>query len=398
MKRKGVCYDVGRVMMGANWRPKFDPMIVKEELEIIRKDLHCNAVRICGLDTNRLFQAAEFALEQGLEVWFSPEMWDRTQEETLEYLIRASHDAESLRKKWPGKVMFSLGSELTLFMKGIVEGENFFQRMNKPSFWQEIKAGKHNQALNAFLERANRTVRKEFSGPVTYFSVPLESIDWGALDFVGVDMYRDARMTERYGEMVRGYLSYQKPVMIGEFGCCTYQGAEKLGGNGFMITFGMMQDYLKPTTLLPKMVSDFLEIPTRVDGHYVRDEGLQARELEDQLRVLDSAGVEGTFVFTFISPNSPYNDDPRFDSDMASFSLVKSYPEKETVEEFARQAASQAKQFSGVDLDPRVLAKFTKNVGRHGVTYPNMSWDPKESFWAVSKYYGNGSLNEKKII
>ena len=64
----------------------------------------------------------------------------------------------------------------------------------------------------------------------------------------------------------------------------------------------------------------------RVDGHYVRDEGLQAREIAEQLTILDMSGVEGAFVFTFAVPNSPYNPDPRFDSDMANYSLVKSYP------------------------------------------------------------------------
>ena len=64
MNRKGVCYDVGRVMMGGNWRPKFDPKIMHRELEIIKNDLHCNAVRICGLDIERLMMASEDALTQ----------------------------------------------------------------------------------------------------------------------------------------------------------------------------------------------------------------------------------------------------------------------------------------------------------------------------------------------
>ena len=42
MERKGVSYDVGRVMAG-NWRPDFDPKVVQRELEIIRNDLHCSA-------------------------------------------------------------------------------------------------------------------------------------------------------------------------------------------------------------------------------------------------------------------------------------------------------------------------------------------------------------------
>lgn len=150
--------------MGENWRPKFDLKIVKHELEIIKNDLHCNAVRICGLDINRLMVAGEHALALGLEVWFSPEMWDKSQEETLAYVSEASRVAESLRQKWPGKLIFSVGSELTLFMKGIVEGANVFERMNNPSFWKSVISGKYNKPLNDFLEKANRAVRERFHG------------------------------------------------------------------------------------------------------------------------------------------------------------------------------------------------------------------------------------------
>ena len=50
MNRKGVCYDAGRVMMGESWRPKFDETLARRELGIIKEDLHCNSVRVCGLD------------------------------------------------------------------------------------------------------------------------------------------------------------------------------------------------------------------------------------------------------------------------------------------------------------------------------------------------------------
>jgi hypothetical protein len=43
VNRRGVSYDVGRVL-GLNWRPDFDPTVVHRELEIIKNDLHCNAV------------------------------------------------------------------------------------------------------------------------------------------------------------------------------------------------------------------------------------------------------------------------------------------------------------------------------------------------------------------
>jgi hypothetical protein len=102
LNRKGVCYDVGRVLMDGNWRPKFDPKIVRRELGIIKNDLHCNAVRIQGLDIDRLTTAGEDALSQGLEVWLSPEMRDRSQDETPEYIATAAERAEGLRQRRPG--------------------------------------------------------------------------------------------------------------------------------------------------------------------------------------------------------------------------------------------------------------------------------------------------------
>jgi hypothetical protein len=80
---------------------------------------------------------------------------------------------------------------------------------------------------------------------------------------------------------------------------------------------------------------------------------VQARELTEVLGLLESVGVEGAFVFTFVSPLATWNADPRYDLDMASYSLVKSYAD------------------------------------RHGTTYPDMPWEPKESFAAVARYFAN---------
>lgn len=375
-------------MLGEDWRPNYDPKIVSRELEIIKNDLHCNAVRIQGLDLDRLLTASDVALKFGLEAWISPEMWDRTQDETLEYLKKAASAVEEIRTRFPERMVFSLGSELTLFTQGFVEGNNIFERMSMPSFFANIKAGAHNAPLNSFLARANEAVKDRFHGPITYFSLPFEAVDWSLLDFVGVDHYRDARIADSYGKMAQRYLSvYKKPVVIGEFGCCTYSGAEKLGGQGFMIAFGMMQDYLGPTKNMPHNASEMLRMLPKIDGHYIRDEALQAQEVVDQLGVLDSAGVDGAFVFTFVSPNSPYNEDPRFDGDMGSYSLVKSYPQAATNQERIQQIRRTAKDLGGIDLTPEQLAKFTSDIGKHGTTYPEMPWEPKESFRAVADYF-----------
>ena len=88
MRIKGITYDAG-AHMGIDWRPVFDPKVVRRELQIVKEDLHCNAVSIGALDVGRIVTAAKAALEQGLEVWLSPLLWDKSEDETVAYLAKA---------------------------------------------------------------------------------------------------------------------------------------------------------------------------------------------------------------------------------------------------------------------------------------------------------------------
>jgi hypothetical protein len=135
MNRRGVCYDVGRVIWGQDWRPEFPAEEARRELQIIRDDLHCNAVRICGQDLGRLIAASGHALDCGLPAWLSPELWDHSRGETLDYIGKAAEAAEDLHRHRPGQVVFCTGSDATLFMAGIVEGTSVFERLEHPDFW-----------------------------------------------------------------------------------------------------------------------------------------------------------------------------------------------------------------------------------------------------------------------
>jgi hypothetical protein len=335
--------------MGGNWRPTFDLKIIHRELEIIKNDLHCNAVRICGLDIGRLIKAGEVALKQGLELWLSPEMWNKSQGKTLNYIVKAATAAEKLRREWPEQLVFSLGSELTLFMQGIVPGNTFVKRLCNPLLREIVKAGEHNKPLNTFLAKANEAVRHVFRGKLTYASLPWETVDWGLFDFVGVDHYRDPRIEDRYVDMLKPLFAYGKPVIITDFGHTTFLGTTGSSVMGSGIGLGAV-DY--KTLFLHRVPLLGRFVRPRLNGKYVRDEGLQARELIKTLGILDAAGVDGAFVSTFVFPIYTYDNDPRYDLDMASTSLVKTFGD-----------------------------------GKHGTTYHDMPWEPKESFRAVAEYF-----------
>jgi hypothetical protein len=341
LSRKGINYDVGSYTRGKNTassREFFEPAIVQREMEIIKNDLHCNAIRISGQDLERLTIAAEFAIQQGLEVWLSPALIDAAEQETLDYLKECAKVAEKLREQ-SSNIIFVAGCELTFFMKGLVVGETSFDRIATfMSPWRLLKntfvKGSYHRRLNVFLAKAVKSIREYFHGQVTYASGPWENVEWGIFDFVGIDYYRETHNKKTYRDKLRTYFKYGKPVVILEFGCCTYQGAEEKGGYGWAIV-------------------DRSKTPYQLKGNYIRDEHVQAEYLHELLDIFIEEKVNGTFLFTFVMPSYPFDENPLLDLDTASYSVVKSFKDQ------------------------------------NGQTYPDMQWEPKESFSALAHYYAN---------
>ena len=323
----------------------FDPSVVRRELQVIRDDLHCTTVRICGRDIERLSTAAELALGIGLDVWLSPDLWNKSRKRTLRYLVDAARTAEALRQRWPDKVVLCVGSELTLFIRGIIPGRSLLRRVRK--FRKHARYRSNAEPLDVFLRQSTSGVRDVFNGPITYASLIWEKVDWGLFDIVGVDHYRDSRIKDRYVEMMRPLFATGKPVVVTEVGMRSYVGADTSGTLGFGVV-----DI--PSLVLHKLplVGRFVRV--RLKGHQTRDEALQAREIVETLEILDATGADGAFVCTFVDYLAPTSADPRYDLDMSSLAIVK----------------------------------LTED-GR-GTTYPDMQWEPKEAFRALAKYYAEG--------
>ncbi|MFD9941150.1 hypothetical protein ACFWYW_50110 [Nonomuraea sp. NPDC059023] len=65
---RGINYDVGTAYVpGTLSRPEWDAVHAGEDLRAIAAKLHCTAVCVFGTDISRLSEAAELALERGLE-------------------------------------------------------------------------------------------------------------------------------------------------------------------------------------------------------------------------------------------------------------------------------------------------------------------------------------------
>jgi hypothetical protein len=336
MRLYGINYDVGFSSCGTTTHEPFDPDIVRREMQIIREDLHCDAVRITGADPDRLETAARHAAEAGLEVWYSPFTNGLTTDELMELLVDGSERAERLRRDG-ASVVFLAGSEISLFNSGFVPGDSHEDRLRaltdparRTATIPEARA-----RVNAFLARAVTEVRDRFGGPVSYASLRFEGVDWIPFDVIATDAgYRDATTAATLRAGLRTQTSQGKPFAVTEFGCAAYRGAaERAPRSGEIVEY---DDHARPV---------------RLTAAVVRDEEEQARYVLELLEIYAEGDADAAFIYTFARWDLPTSSDPGRDFDIASFGIVK------------------------------VLEQ-----GRTGTTYPGLPWEPKAAFHALAEY------------
>ena len=338
MRGFGINYDVGFSSGGTTTHEPFDPDVVRREMQIIRDDLHCDAVRITGADPDRLEIAARHAAAAGLEVWYCPFTNGLTSDELMRLLVDGAERAERLRRAGAG-VVFLTGSEISLFNGDFVPGDTHVERLRALTDAERraVTIGEARVRVNAFLARAVAEVRQRFGGRVSYASLPFEGVDWSPFDVIATDAgYYDATTAPGFRDGLRTQTRAGKPFAVTEFGCAAYVGAADRASRGDQIV-----EY------------DEHARPIRLTEAVVRDEDEQARYVRNGLEIYDEAGVDAAFVYTFARWDLPASADPERDYDTASYGVVK------------------------------VLDR-----GRTGTTYPGLPWEPKAAFRALAAYGG----------
>ena len=182
--------------------------------------------------------------------------------------------------------------------------------------------------MNVFLNTTVRSIRQVFNGEVTYSSGTWEKVDWSIFDIVSINHYRTSYNQSGYVKTVRKYQVFGKPVAVTEFGCCTYEGAEKTGGGGWNIT------EKKDGRLCVK-------------GNYKRNESTQADYIIDLLKIFEKENISASFVFTYINPGFEHHSSPAFDLDMASYAIVKPVNGDNGLQFLPKEAFYRLAQFYG---------------------------------------------------
>jgi len=331
MRYLGIHYDIGTTTLDrGTTRPRLDRSTIEREIADISRGLHANAVRIAGVDMDRMRIAGEVAGRHGLGIWLSPMLPDADEVTTTRAIETAAAIAERLRVAGHDVVLV-IGCELSVFMRGILPGDDYRDRlgllMDTDRLLAEVSARElePDEAFDRFLREAVETARSRFEGPLTYAAGAWETVDWTRFDIVGVDAYRDAANRITYVETLRTYRQHRRPLVVTEFGCATYRGAAARGGLAWDV---VERDPLSPDPADGRRVADGV----------VRAEAAQAAELTDQLDAIAESGAEGAFVYTYVAPSYPTSDDPTRDLDAASFALVRSWPDGRTQPKAAYRA------------------------------------------------------------
>jgi membrane protease YdiL (CAAX protease family) len=336
---RGVNYDTGtRYLPGSSSRPEWSDDAVRRDMRAIADDLHCTTVTVFGDEPDRLLGAATHALDAGLSVWLQPRTGEVDPERALELLRDVCVAAEALRQRHPGRVTVAVGCELSIFQPGIVPGRHYMARTAMITLTWGPLSTLWNRRLGAHLRRAATVARRHFHGDISYAAGLWEGVDWELFDLVGVNLYRDRSNHSAYRDEVRALHRYGKSVVITEFGCCTYEGADRKGTRGDAIVNWRID-------------------PPSIKRNRVRDEQGQANYIAELLAVFAAERIHGAFVFEFSEPTYPHLPDPRHDLDMASYGIVKTHP-------FGVQRGS------GDDAE----------------------WEPKAAFYRIAGIYGRGRL------
>ncbi|AQZ64980.1 unnamed protein product [[Actinomadura] parvosata subsp. kistnae] len=310
--KKGINYDTG-FLPGSASRETFDPETVARDMRVIADDLHCEVVRISGMDPRRMTVAAERAAAAGLEVWFAPFPVDLDQEQLIPALAAGAELAESLRRSG-AEVVYVTGCETSAFGKGFIEGESYRDRLDMmgagdENWWRGLMTDVMPR-FNAYLAQMMEAVRPVFGGRITYAAGPWERIDWTPFDIVSSDAYRAAYNAHDYTDELRALFTHGKPVAVTEFGTCAYKGAGDLGGMAWVVPEGA-----------------------------VRDEGEQVRYFHELLDIFEAEGVETALWFTYAAYN-------RFgEDDLGSYGVIRMLDETrwEPKEVFHAMAARYAR-------------------------------------------------------
>jgi len=128
--RKGINYEVGPFTRGKDLpvRELFDASVVRQEMDIIKNDLHAIPSGSRAMNYPGFISLRNMLCSRVWSMVFAWADW-RLREGNSGIFKRVRHNGSETAKVFFECFIFVLGSELTVFMSGFIEGRTPFDRI-----------------------------------------------------------------------------------------------------------------------------------------------------------------------------------------------------------------------------------------------------------------------------
>jgi len=216
-----------------------DDTLANEALEVIKSELKCNGVHPHQNREEVIIQCAKLAIDKRFEsIVLAPRYGQSGEDidfdEYITRLVRFSRKAEELRKT-ANSVTLEIGVELSYQLRGVYNGSTYRDRIEEA--WVNRKRKEVQDRLHSYLLKLVRGIRENFQGKLVYSKGGLEEIRWDQLDIdiIGGEKYFATEWFTKESHLkdVLTLKKFGRPVFITDFGCASYRGATRWGGDAW---------------------------------------------------------------------------------------------------------------------------------------------------------------------
>lgn len=228
---------------------------IRQEMKVIKDELHCDAVRIVGHTNEELIRVGKIARERGLTPWYSPRFVNATRAETESNLadfcktaVTAGLSSSSLivANELPYDCADNLGTDIKDY-KG--RGEHFVNEF--------LRKGRRKDNTEEVEKLVQIARREGWKGAVTYASLPPknETINWDRIEddnlVVSCNLYWGknwplgrAWSDKEYRAVIQELKrkAGERHVIISEFGTVPQHDALKSGGGAYKLDGSLNYD------------------------------------------------------------------------------------------------------------------------------------------------------------
>ncbi len=302
---RGVKYDLGAELARNEFtRPASHETFYRDELTAIRDQLHVSSINLYGSDPTQLMAGLDIAADLGFDVFLQTRLNFLPQADMLDRLSTVAIEAERVRNEGI-PIVLDVGCEYLLFADGLIEGNDFFDKMEAITSgdldWAAII-----QRFGTMLQALADTARAHFGGSITYSDTPDMDFTWDAFDIISIDHYLSSDTRDTYIDIIDTLAATGKPVWVAEFGSPPWHGASEAGGMAWDII-------------------DYEAVPPRIVDGIVRDEDEQARAIIETLEYISQSQAERAYLYEFITTGSTRGADPRYDYDLTGYGIVSTW-------------------------------------------------------------------------